>query len=402
MRDIFKASLVGVFGVSMLMSGCKPTTFLEYQQAENQPLNTKCPVCQNLENLDEIISKSNSEDEFVASVKEYISATHTDKQYAQLTPIVFSIHGFCENEDVKQIFGLQDDYIAEFEKIAGNIQLCTETCNIKLSEAEYCSVETMLRYNAQDWSGMSEAFQSAAFLLQDADLNQRTTASEINLMLEGVLAAAQNSLTSSFAGLFGTPMSESPNVELELVNRELHEIGTGLQALHWVGLSNDNGQKLGEHLVSIAREIPAIEADTYSATTRAKMLEPHERLSLAKRTVAATALLSLVKQSLSKSADISQQPTAPNTQANANNNLATNSAELQAAVDCFTRLSVETSVMPEFSKIISAELEACRSFSACPTLSIKDKDFSTKIKRVSTIYTKDEKLMLSVRNAVCK
>jgi len=402
MRNTFKVTLVSVLGISVLMSGCKPATSQESQQTEIQPENTGCLVCKDLEKLDALASKSNSDDEFIDGVKEYIGEVRTDKQYAGPTPIVFSVHGFCENEDVQQLFGLQDNYIAEFETIAENIQSCTEVCNIKLNEAEYCTVGNMLSYNKQDWSEMSAAFQSAAFLLQDADLNQRTTATEVNLVLEGILTAAQNSLTSSFAGLFGAPMSENPSVELELVIRELHELGIGLQALYWAGLSNGNGQKLGGNLIWLSKEIAAIETDTYTATTRAKLLEPNDRLDLAKRTITASALLSLVKQSLSESADMSLQPTGPNTQANANNPLATNSIELQAAGDCFVRLSVETSVMPEFSKIVLAELEACRSFSACPVMTIKGKDFSTKIKRVSSIYAKDEKLMLSVRNAICK
>jgi len=402
MHNIYKVSLVGVFGVSLLMSGCQPAISQEDLQTEIRPLSTECLVCQDLVTLDLLASKSNNDDGFVEGVKGYITEVGTDKQYFQLTHITFSIHGFCENEDVKQIFGLQDNYIAEFEKIAENIQSCSEACNIKLNEAEYCSMGNMLSYNVRDWLAMSDAFQSAAFLLQDADLNQRTTATEINLVLEGAITAAQNSLTSSFAGLFGAPMPENPSVDLKLAIRELHELGIGLQALHWAGLSSDNGQKLGGHLIWLSKEIVAIENDTFTATTRARLLEPNDRLDLAQRTITATARLSLVRQSIFKSAEMSQQPTGPNTQANANNPLATNSIELQAAADCFTRLSVETSVMPEFSKIISAELQACRSLSSCPVVNIKDKDFSTRIGRVTSIYAKDEKLMLSVRNAICK
>jgi len=402
MRNVFKASLAAIFGVSLLISGCKSATSQESQQTEIQPLNTECLVCQDLEKLNKLASKSNNDDVFVKGVKNYIAEVGSDKQYAQPTPIIFSIHGVCENEDVKQISVLQNNYIAEFKKISEIIQSCTDVCNIKFNEAEYCAMGSMLNFNEQDWPEMSDAFGMAALLLANADSYQTTTAAEINLMFEGVLTHAQTSLTSSFAGLFGTPMPENPSVDLKLAIRELYELGIGLQALHWAGLSNDNGQKLGGHLISLSREIAAIESDIYMATTRAKLLEPNDRLSLAKRTITATAQLSLVKQSLSKSADISQQPTGPNTQANANNPLATNSLERQYAGTCFTFLSIETSVMPEYSKVVLAELEACSSFSACPVVNIKDEDFSTRIERVTSIYAKDEKPMLSVRNAICK
>jgi len=402
MRNIYKVSLVCIFGVSVLISGCKPATSQESQQAEITSLNTECLVCQDLAEMDALASNSSSNGEFIGDIKEYISAASADKQYTQLMPIVFSIHGFCQNEDVKQIFGLQDNYIAEFEKIAKSIQSCTKVCNIKLNEAEYCATRNMLHYKKQDWATMSEAFQSAAFLLQNADLNQRTAAVEVALALEGLLSTAQNSLTSSFTGLFDEQMPENSSLELKLVSRELYELGIGLQALHWAGLSDANGQKIGGYLIDLSSEISAIEADTYTATTRAKLLEPKERLRLAKRVIAARALLSMANHSLLNSADMSQQPTGPNTQANANNHLAANGIALQTAVDCFTRLAVETSIMPEFSNIVLDELESCRSFSACPNLSIADNYFSTKIERASSIYAKDEKLMLSVRNAVCK
>jgi len=400
-------SILSVFfllSAVFLLSGCEQSA-TSTDSSINETFtatNTECQTCPELSNIAESLSSSELAPSFVTSIQDYLLRAQTNASSQVILPIEFHIRGFCTNPETLDIARIEESYISEFEGIASALQPCADNCKISINEAEYCALDTLLQGQSKEWPQMSEAFQNATILLQGAGQWQRSISSQSNVFLSGAISAASFGLNARFSDLTRNNSITEAKTEFSLATQELYELGSALQALAWAGLGNEEVKLIGDRLVKLSQEVEVIDAEIQLALTRAQVLEPLQRSQLAKRVIDALIELSFIERSLLTSAE-AITPSVPNTSANANINLGPNITDLQAAIDCFTRLSLNTAIVPEFAIVVRDELQSCRSFSNCPiSKSMDTPPLSNVIERMLKNQTKAEKLMLSIRKATCR
>ncbi len=392
-----KFTLTFVASAVIWLGGCEPVT----DKASNSKTDVGAIVCEDCSSLNrftQILDSSDLESSWIEEVKTYISKSRMPE--ASMPP-EFSIREFCDDPASQEFNQLQESYIAQFEQIAAARQSCTADCTININSAEYCAFNALLTRQDKEWPQISLAFQNADILLQGADQSQRSIMAQVNMTMNGAAMAAQSGLTHNFEILLGNKTAKSDDVELRPAVKELFELGTALQAMYWARLGNEQIRDVGNRLVALSREIETIGAETQLALSRAEVLAPFHRQQLAKRNIDAVLELQAIKNILlaaKNPAPLSQ----PDTSANANNPAAGNSVTMQAAAKCFAKLSLNTAIAHEFGQIIQSELQSCRSFAPCPATPDNNlKDLSSIIEHNLKSRAKAEKLMLSVRKAIC-
>ncbi len=392
-----KFTLTFVASAVIWLGGCEP----DNDKANNSKIDTVAIVCEDCPSLNkftQILDRSNLEASWIEEVKTYMNKSRIPK--ASL-PIEFSVRDFCNDPASQEFNQLQESYIAQFEQIAAARQSCTADCTININSAEYCAFDALLTRQDKEWPQISLALQNADILLQGADQSQRSIVAQVNMTMNGAAMAAQSGLTDNFEILLGNKTTKSDDVELSLAVKELFELGTALQAMYWAKLGNKQVGDAGNRLVALSSKIETIGAETQLALNRAEVLAPLRRQQLAKRNIDAVLELQSIKNIL-LSAKNSAPLLRPDTSANANNPAAGNSVIMQAAAKCFAKLSLNTAIAHEFGQVIQSELQSCRSFAPCQAAAAGDsKNLSNIIEHNLNSKAKTEKLMLSVRKAIC-
>ncbi len=394
---------IGTVSILSLLTGCEPSK-PDINSAPNAKASdvSSCLICDDLESLKTAISSPAGESELKDHLKTYTSNLETNFDYAKPLKVNFNIHDFCNAQNVQDILSLPDIYIPKYDAAVGKIQACPSDCNIKINEAEYCEFGNMMTFQTQAFPVLSDAFQNASILLGTSDQSNQSVTYQLDILLSGAVGDAQSSLKENLRSLLGGPV-EGENPALAVATAELHDTGLALQAFSWAGLVGDNGLAHGNKVVHLSKSIKMIDNDVHLAMTRAKLLEPDERETLAQRVLDAYVELTFIRESISVSAS-SETPSKPKTNANAINSNAENSVALQAAAACFDRLALETSVLPTMAEVVMDEFETCRTFTDCnlTTLDMTNSDLKNVIDRVVSNVDKDQKLMFLVSNGICQ
>ncbi len=318
-----------------------------------------------------------------------------------LYPISLEIKNFCDSPAVTSIARYHDDYVAELEAVAAQLPACSDNCQIALNEAEYCTLKDMLGVQTRVWPAAADAFADASILLSLAKKANRSVPEYLHRQLTPAAQTVQDHLALQMAWLAGETPPEFSDAELAISLKEIRETGRALQALAWADLADDNALRHGNTLVQAENEISVLKEDIHLAMTRARVLDISEMEKLGQRLIDASGALASVTYSLEIFQD-QRRPEDLHIEGNANDYGVENPAVIQQAIDCFNRLSIDISILPEFSRIVEEELAACRPVDTCPseTAALSDARLDS-LASVLENEDKDKKLFYTLRKSIC-
>ncbi len=362
----------------------------------------ECLICEDMKGFAETLHPSGNTPAWRDTLPAFITDLMKKPKYTKAVLLKFDIHDVCRAPNITNLLMLPGAYIQHYEILMTGTQACAQSCNISINTAEYCALNTALSFQISAWPRLSDAFADTAILLDMAGQSDQPVIAQFNVLLDGAAREALRYLEQAMKNLEENtpPVSNDPG--FTLAKKELFEAGNILQVLHWTGMAGMTAKAHGKELISLSQALSVLNADLDLALNRAKVLEPKDRRTLAKRIIVLAADIAVIRQSVVRSVQTLRQR-KPNTNANATNPLAENALNLGAAGTCLNSLAIETSLVPEFGKMVKDELNACRSFDGCSNrpLSASAMDLQELVERIEANIAKDEKIALAVSQKIC-
>jgi hypothetical protein len=362
-----------------------------------------CLICEDLDGLLKTLPSSDGTLAGRDPLSAYVATLVGMPKYANAGVLEFDIHDVCDAQKITNLLRAPKAYIQQYETLMAGTQACTQACSISINKAEYCALNTALSFQISAWPRLSEAFADTAILLDMAGEADRPAITQFSVLLNGAAREAQSYLGQAMQNLVDNTPLASDDPGLVLARKELLEAGNILQVLHWTGMAGPTAKSHGKELTRLSRALSPLNADLEMALSRAQVLEPKDRQALAKRIIVLAADIAVIRQSVEHSVRALRQ-SEPDTNANATNRLAENALALGTAGTCLNTLAIETSLIPEFGKVVQDELNACRSFDGCSNRSsfAKPMDLQALIERIEANVGKDEKITMAVSRKICK
>ncbi len=365
--------------------------------------DAECLICEDVKGISKVLDTSDDPLVWRDPLLAYYATLKAKPEYAEVALLTFNIHNVCETPKITNLRAAPKAYFTQYETLMAGLQACEQTCNIRINTAEYCALNTALSFQISTWPTMSTAFADAAILLDMAGQADRPVIIQFGILLDGAAHEAQGYLRQAMKNLMNNTLPAADDPGLTLAIEELVEAGNVLQVLHWTGMAGSQAGTFGKDLVRLSRALSDLNADLELALERAQVLAPGDRLALAKRIMVLAADIAFIHQSVVHSGRLQRQ-NRPDTNANTTNPLAENALTLGKVGACLNKLAIETSMVPEFGKVVQDEMNACRSFSRCTDLSTfaESMDLQELIDRVSANVGKDDKIVMAVSRKICK
>ncbi len=319
----------------------------------------------------------------------------------QIHPSIrFSVQGFCDSPHVNETLQASSTLLTRYDTLMGKIMASGDRCVVALNSAEYCQLSMSLGFQAQSWQKLSQAFSDTAILLETATQKNRSVAGQLNALIAGATGEAIDVLELNLEDLRNNAAQNTSDPRLKTAPLEFGEAARVLEALRWAGSVDDAAEGYAHTLANIAEALPALISDSHLALTRTAVLAPKDRQALMDRNHQLGIEIETIRQVFASIAK--QEPDAINTEANANNPQAENSGNVLAARDCFNKLALESSIVPEVSTLVKDELDRVRSFDNCPTYTLDSSGLKDQVRQTVAMVDKDAKLFFAASKTVCQ
>ena len=370
--------------------------------SSNRAVSDECLICEDMKGLLKPLHQSDGTPAWQDSLLAFTAVLMKRPKYTNMVLLKFDIHDVCNAPKMVSLFATPKAYINQYETLMAGTQACTQACSISINKAEYCALYTALSFQVNAWPGLSEAFADASILLDMAGQADRPAITQLSILLDGAAREAQSYLGRAMQNLMDNtpPVLDDPG--FSLARKELFEAGNVLQVLHWTGMAGLSARRHGKELTRLSSALFDLNADLEIALSRAQVLAPKDRRSLARHIIVLSADIAAIRQLVVRSVRALRQ-SEPDTNANATNPLAENALSLRAAGTCLNTLVIETSLVPEFGKVVKDELNTCRSFDGCSNRSsfTNPLDLQKLIERTQANVGKDEKIAMAVSRKIC-
>ncbi|PHR62859.1 MAG: hypothetical protein COA47_02025 [Robiginitomaculum sp.] len=310
---------------------------------------------------------------------------------------------FCKREPASDLTDSINGYMAQYEALAGALQACTDTCKINQNSADFCASGQALIQQNQGLEALGIAFSDTAVFLDLALADHRSTSDALNTLLDGAASEAQDVLQMDLDHLIAVTLPPERDPRIATATAEFDQAANILYSLSWAALVDDTAAELAEHLAGLSNDLRSLDDEVYVALSRARILLPLEQKQLAKRLIELSTRIEYARRSVHASkSQISAS--GPNTNANAIDPATENTAAGQSVASCFRKLSLDTAIASEFSRIARNELGQCRSFEPCQaSASLRaERDPGSLAERLVANRGKADKLSLATQKAICR
>ncbi len=309
----------------------------------------------------------------------------------------------CGRAPASDLIDAISGYMAQYEVLAGAVQTCTDSCTISQNPAEYCASGQALKQQNEGLEGLGIAFSDTAIFLDVATQDHHSTSDALSALLDGAAAEAQDVLQADLDHLIATTLPPERDPRVATATTEFVQTANVLYSLAWADLADGKASELAEHLMGLSDDLQSLDDAVYMALSRAKIMQPLEQKQLGKQLIELSAQIEYARRSVHTSS-AETGSSGPNTNATAIDPATENVAARQSVASCFRKLSLDTAIAAEFSRIARNELNQCRSFATCRAGTSSKAETAPGIltERLVTNRDKADKLSLATQKAICR
>lgn len=252
------------------------------------------------------------------------------------------------------------------EAIAQKVGQCPQTCASRLNEAEYCAYGDRLVADRYRLGALGLRISELLHIYGQAGSQARhpikVLSAEVSLYggeaLE-VLNRAQRALENGSAAAL-------PDVRWQASETEINGLFGAVSLLADFALLEGDLAQIAQAFETTAAEFRSLHGDLSLALTRARVMEPHERLVLEERILTAASNIAFAIASLEASAatGVEAAQSRPSTDSNAVPP-GLDAAAIQQTVGCLNRLTLRAMTGSQASEMAGGILQECRPFDNC-------------------------------------